>query len=265
MAEANLDILKAAIARNAGFVLSLPSAGMLRHHKSRFLCEAPPGTGGAATGGFWVESVPDEAILIDSLIASRQATGLSFKNGQVKVVFGAPILSRKPGYRINETTELEALLLEFPQDVKAIQRRNNYRVGVPGGAEIGVRIWRINSHAYLGDRPLASQEVESELRNISISGMGVIFRGKPGEPVKVSTEDRLRIELSHAGNKMLIEGRMLHPTNPPKDPQFRAGIQFKALENNLEGRQLMAQLTRIVGELQRDEVRRMRLGLCKAS
>jgi c-di-GMP-binding flagellar brake protein YcgR len=265
MAEANLEILKAAIARNAGLVLSLPSAGMLRHHKSRFLCESPPGSEGSATGGFWVESAPGEAILIDSLIASKQSAGLSFKNGQLKVVFGTPILSRKSGYRINATTEVEALLLDFPQEVKAIQRRNNYRVGIPGGAEISVRVWRIGSHTYLGDRPAAAQEVECELRDLSISGMGVIFRGKAEEPAKVSTEDRLRIELSHSGNKMLIEGRMRHPTKPPKDPQFRAGIQFKALENDLDGRQLLAQLTRIVGELQRDEVRRIRLGLCKAS
>jgi hypothetical protein len=74
----------------------------------------------------------------------------------------------------------------------------------------------------------------------------------------------LRIELSHAGNKMLLEGRMRHPVAPTKEKQFRAGIQFKALENNLDGRQLLAQLTRIVGELQREEVRRLRLGLCKA-
>jgi hypothetical protein len=41
-------------------------------------------------------------------------------------------------------------------------------------------------------------------------------------------------------------------------------VQFKTLENNLDGRQILAQLTRIVGELQREEVRRLRLGLCKA-
>ena len=114
------------------------------------------------------------------------------------------------------------------------------------------------------DRPLAAQEVECELRDLSTGGMGLTFRGKDSEPPKVSTEDRLRIELTHSGDKILLEGRMRHPTAPKKETQFRAGIQFKALENNLDGRQILAQLTRIVGELQREEVRRLRLGLCKA-
>jgi c-di-GMP-binding flagellar brake protein YcgR len=256
MAEDNLVILREAIARNAGLVLSLPSAGMLRHHKSRFLAETPE--------GFWVESAPGEAALIDSIVISRQSAGLSFKNGHLKVVFGAQVLRRQSGYRINADTEVEALLLAFPAEVKAIQRRNNYRVKIPSDAEISARIWRIANHAYIGDRPLAAQEVVCELRDISTGGLGVTFRGKDGEPPKVSTEDRLRIELSHNGSKMLLEGRMRHPGASGKESQFRAGLQFKALENNLDGRQLLAQLTRIVGELQREEVRRLRLGLCKA-
>ena len=46
MAADNYDMLLDAIARNSGIVLSLPSAGMLRHHKSRFLVgERRPGSG----------------------------------------------------------------------------------------------------------------------------------------------------------------------------------------------------------------------------
>jgi c-di-GMP-binding flagellar brake protein YcgR len=258
MADSNLNILLDAIARNAGIVLSLPSAGMLRHHKSRFLAEAPG-------EGFWVESAPDEAALIDSLVLSQQSAGLSFKNGHLKVVFGSPILRRQTGYRINADTEVEALLIALPAEIKAIQRRNNYRVKIPSGAEITVRAWRIAEHTYLGDRPMAAQEIPCDIRDLSTGGMGVTFHGKDGEDAKVTTEDRLRIELNHAGNKMLLEGRMRHPREPKKQKEIRAGVQFKALENNLDGRQLLAQLTRIVGELQREEVRRLRLGLCKAS
>lgn len=254
MAENNTDMLKEAIARNAGIVLSLPSAGMLRHHKSRFLAEAP--------GGFYVESVPAEAMLIDALVMTGQPAGISFKNGHLKVVFACPIKQRQATYRINATTEVEAVLMPFPTDVKAIQRRNNYRVKIPAGAEFSTRIWRIPEHAYLGDRPMAAQEIGCELRDISIGGVGVTFKGKDGEPAKVSSADRLRIELSHPGGKILVEGRMRHPVEPKKENQMRAGVQFKTLEGNLDGRQILAQLTRIVGELQRDEVRRLRLGLC---
>jgi len=43
MADNNEEILRQAIARNLGAVLSLPSAGMLRHCKSRFLSELDGG------------------------------------------------------------------------------------------------------------------------------------------------------------------------------------------------------------------------------
>jgi c-di-GMP-binding flagellar brake protein YcgR len=256
MAGANHDILLEAIARNAGIVLSLPSAGMLRHHKSRFLSDAP--------GGFWVESTPGEAALIDSLIASQQPVGISFKNGSLKVVFATPLQQRQPGHRINDTTEVEALLLTFPATIKVEQRRSNYRVRIPADAEFSARVWRIPERAYLGDRPMSAQEVACDVRDLSLGGMGVTFRGKAGEPPKVSTEDRLRIELSHPGGKLLLEGRMCHPAGPATAAELRAGLQFKALENDLDGRQIIAQLTRIVGEFQRHEVRRMRLGLCNA-
>jgi hypothetical protein len=256
MADGNYDMLLDAIARNAGIVLSLPSAGMLRHHKSRFLAETP--------GGFYVESVAGEATLVDSLILSQQPAGISFKSGNLKVVCAAPIQRRASNYRMNATTEVEALLLSFPSEVKAIQRRSNYRVRIPLGSALAARVWRIPEHVYLGDRPMSAQEVCCQLRDLSIGGVGLCFKGKDGQPAKVSAADRLRIELTTPAGKILVEGRMRHPIEPMKENQFRAGVQFKALENDLDGRQILAQLTRIVGELQREEVRRLRLGLCQA-
>src|SRR5215212_2628935 len=154
MAENKQEILRHAIARNAGIVLSLPSAGMLRHHKSRFLAEAPD--------GFWVESAPGEAAMIEALAITQQPAGISFKNGNLKVVFGAPIKRRDTNYGINAQTVVEAILLSFPTDIKSIQRRTNYRVRIPDGAEFSARIWRVPEHAYLGDRPMAAQQLACE-------------------------------------------------------------------------------------------------------
>ena len=50
MIATGISVLEAAVARNSGIVLSLPSAGMLRHLKSRFLGDAPE--------GIWLESAP---------------------------------------------------------------------------------------------------------------------------------------------------------------------------------------------------------------
>jgi hypothetical protein len=85
MSEADDGILSNAIARNAAAVLSLPSAGMLRHHKTRFLAETPE--------GFWVESAAGDRALIDDVIASVQPAGISFRGGIHRVAFTAPLLN----------------------------------------------------------------------------------------------------------------------------------------------------------------------------
>jgi hypothetical protein len=250
MAANHLELLTKAIARNAGIVLSLPSAGMLRHHKSRFLAETP--------GGFWVESAPRDGALIDALVASGRPAGISFKASHLKAVFPAVVLRRDPAYQMNAFTQVQAVLLAMPGDIEVIQRRNNYRVHIPLGAPLSVRTWRIPERAHLADRPMHAQEIACELRDLSVSGMGVTFHGVNGEPPRVSTQDRLRIEFTHGEDTMLFEGRMRHPAAPSRGPTVRAGVQFKALEDDIDGRQILARLARIIGELQREEARRLR-------
>ena len=258
MSSKNLEILSAAIARNAGIVLSLPSAGILRHHKSRFLSDE--------AGGFWVESIPSERPLVEELIRTRQPAGISFKAGTTKVVFTTPLMRLDLAYRVNQETEIAAILLATPTDVKAIQRRHNYRVVVPAGSDMSVKVWRIPEKTYLRDRPMAAQQVKCELRDVSLGGLGVTFQGEEGQPPKITAEDRLRVEVTFNGLAFLLEGRMRKPTPTPNaDPTvIRTGIVFKPMDHDIEGRQTLAALTRIVGQMQRDEVRRHRLGIKSA-
>jgi c-di-GMP-binding flagellar brake protein YcgR len=179
-----------------------------------------------------------------------------------KVIFTTPLI-RAQQYRVNASVVVEGLLLKRPDPdkVKAIQRRNNYRVAVPKDAEVAVRMWRIAERAVLRDRPMAAQEVQVQIRDLSLGGMGCTIFGKDGQPPVISNEDRLRIQISAREHSLLVEGRMKHPTTKPKTDVVRAGIQFKALENTLEGRQTLNTLTRVIGELAREEVRRLRLGI----
>ena len=71
MANNGVAILTDAIARNSALVLSLPSAGMLRHHKSRFLAEDE--------GGFWIEAMPGDEALVTELINTQTSVGISFR------------------------------------------------------------------------------------------------------------------------------------------------------------------------------------------
>ncbi len=254
MAENGIAILTDAIARNSAVVLSLPSAGMLRHHKSRFLADEPQ--------GFWIESTVSDRMLMEQLMTDQTPVGISFRAGQQKASFVVPIIGREPKFRINSQMVVEALKLTFPADVHTVQRRNNYRVRVPQDSELFLRVWRIAEHFIIRDKPMSGQELLVRMRDLSTGGVGVFLLPKNNEPPKVLANERLRVSLRYRDlDELILEGRVRYlPPASPNTP-IRAGIQFKKLENNLEGRQNLAVLTRIVGELQRDEVRRTRLGI----
>jgi hypothetical protein len=252
MGEESQDILADAVARNLAAVLSLPSAGMLRHHKSRFLAQTQE--------GLWVESAPGDTPLIEELRQQQIPVGISFKAVPNKASFAAPILRREPSFQLNATAVVEALLLQSPAKIKPVQRRNHYRVRLPEGAALSVRAWRIADHVPVRDRPAASQLVDMELRDLSVGGLGVILKTAPEERGLLKGQ-RLRIELKWEEVELILEGllRLLDGVTTPG--AVKGGIQFKKLENDLAGRQAMAALTRMVGEFQREEVRRTRLGL----
>jgi c-di-GMP-binding flagellar brake protein YcgR len=251
MKSADKETLREAIARNAGAVLSLPSAGMLRHHRTRLL--APE------EDGFWLEAPAGEKGLIDQLSASEHPVGVSLKSGASKVVFTTFIRTFQGQMQINTETAVDALLLAWPEDLKAIQRRSDYRVQVPIDGDVAVKVWRIPEHHFLADKPPASAQITATLRDMSVGGMGIVVEMKAEDP-KLTPDQRLRVTLHYAdNNQLLLEGRVKHIKSLPSG-KFRVGCQFKKMQQDLEGRQAIATITHIVGQLQRDEIRRRRLG-----
>lgn len=252
MASSEHEVLREAVARNSSAVLSLPSAGILRHHKTRFLAEHE--------GALVLESVAGEAALIQSLIISEQPCGVVFKTGVLKAVFTCKLLRLEPQWKVNGDTTA-AVVVDFPSQIKTTQRRASYRVRVREDSELRVRIWRIATYAFLRDQPVAAQEVAVKLRDVSLGGLAVTFTGKDDQPPKICEADRLRIQLQYQDTTLVLEGRMRKPPKAPEGNTLSTGVQFKKLEDDIQGRQTLAHLTRIVGELQREEVRRHRLGL----
>ena len=257
MADKNAEILAEAVARNAPAILSLPSAGMLRNYKSRRV--------GALDGGILIEAPADEAALIGELIHNQTPCGVSLRSGVMKVVFASPIRRVELGWKINDDSFVDALLLEFPTRIKASQKRSDYRVEIPRDTEISLRVWRLGPSDQLKTEPMAATEVKAEIRDLSMGGAGVTLIGQDGQMPKICVEDRLRVELKYNGQAMILEGWMRAPNAAPQGDKIVTGIQFKKLQDDLEGRQKQAQLVRIVGELQRLDLRRARVGLTRAA
>jgi hypothetical protein len=256
MSDSNRDVLTDAIARNTGLVLSLPSAGLLRHHKSRFLAQTEE--------GFWIESIPSEKPLISELIESGRAAGLAFRSGPNRVMFASPLKREDENYSVSGTISVRALLIAAPDpsEIKVMQRRSSYRVALKPEMGLTARLWRMPKRGNVEDKPLRTAELLVDMNDFSVGGLGVIIRPDEKGSVKVSTEDRLRIEITFGEVVMVLEGRMREPGGGPTPAQgIRTGIQFKIMQDELDGRKLLSRLNSILGELQREEIRRFRMGL----
>jgi hypothetical protein len=138
MTPADTQSLKDAVARSGPAVLSLPVDGALRHHRVRFLMPEDQ-------DGFWVEAPPGQRPLIDELLAGKKPVGVSLKAGDQKVIFTTLIREFESALPVGDTdTVVDAVLLAWPDQVQAVQRRNDYRVGVdPNDTDVHLRVWRI--------------------------------------------------------------------------------------------------------------------------
>lgn len=246
-----MQALVDAVARNAAIVLSLPSAGMMRHHKTRFL--------GESEQGLWIEFDHAALPLLKELQASGHPLAISFNIGTRRVSFASIVLQIDHNYRVNSQTTAPAVLVDRPKDLKGAQRRASYRVRVPRDTEMTARFWVITEHAHLSDQPMASTEFKAEVRDLSLGGMGVNILPNEVRPISLVADQRLRILLRYTDTELILDARLRAAFK--QDAPKPSGIVFKKLEGDLEGRQKLAALTKIAGELQREEVRRMRLGL----
>lgn len=253
MSTEPLDLLKQAIERNSGAVVSLPSAGMLRHQKTRFLGESPE--------FFWLELEPEMRGLAQELIQTQMPVGVSFRAGVTKGVFATQILEMNLQFPLNQDQSVMAIALKHPTEVRSAQRRTDYRVRVTEVSELSVRVWRMPPRVPIHEKPSSKCEVQAVLHDLSIGGVGVVFHGSAEEPPKIDPEDRLRIELLGPGRQAILEGAVVYPIPMPKDPSIRAGLKFSGSDGNMACRQALAVVTRMVGELQREELRRYRMGL----
>ena len=75
-----------------------------------------------------------------------------------------------------------AMLLKFPAEMRAIQRRKSFRVPVAGVVDLEVKMWTMPEAAHLRDKPALGREIACEPRDISVGGIGLTIRATNGRP-----------------------------------------------------------------------------------
>jgi c-di-GMP-binding flagellar brake protein YcgR len=248
MTQDQQDMLTQAVERNSAAVLALPSAGMFRYHKTRFLR--------GVDDRLWLESVAEDQQLINSLIQTGTPAVVSYKFGQMKASFSAPILELDGQYRFFDAQEpIQAIMMTRPALVKPIQRRTNYRVTLRPEDGFRLQLWRINDTVDVTVKPTDICEIPVMIQNLSVGGVGVMFKEKP----LLMTGQRLRVLLSWGERPpMILEGRSGQVRQENGSPAYITGVQFQNLQGTLEGRRFLTELTKTVSALQLEEAKRLR-------
>ena len=136
------------------------------------------------------------------------------------------------------------------------ERRKSYRATVLANSPLQARVWRLAPGVPLTQRPMPSQLLPVDVRQVGAEGLTVTLRGRDGQPPKVTPADRLRVEIQYAGRTVLVEARLREPADrPTDDAPFPAGIiiQHRAFDHT--HRAAMIDLAAIVAGLQREELR----------
>jgi hypothetical protein len=145
---------------------------------------------------------------------------------------------------------------------KSLQRRKAYRVRVAPDSDLQARAWIIPETAKLSEIPSGTREIKVELKDVSVGGLGVRLCPKGNDPLRLTSGQRLRVELIYGNERFLLDGTLRHPSNERSEASnAHAGIILTSMNADIVGRRRLTALTRIVGQLQREELRRAKLGL----
>jgi hypothetical protein len=97
-----------------------------------------------------------------------------------------------------------------------------------------------------------------DIRDFSAGGCGGTWKRRKDEP-KLVPDQRLRVEIDSVIGKLILDARVRFAAELNEPELVRLGIQFSLNANSIPDRQKMLQINKLMGELQRMELRRKRL------
>lgn len=249
----HIELLREAIDRNTPITLSLPSAGMMRTYKSRLL--------EMRDDAILLESISGLGEALDALIASGNAVRVSFRAETQNVEFATHLLERRRGHRLNATTEIEALCVALPTSVKVVQRRASYRASVTPDTDVSFTCWRISEQYDFaaGNTPPAAAMMNIAVHDLSAGGLGGLWKRRSGEPSSLVPNQRLRVDITSPTGTLSMDARVRFLSEAPDPDTSRIGVQFTLQPTSLADRQKTTLLNKLLGELQRAELRRIKL------
>ena len=244
-------LLQQAIERNTPVTIGIASGGVAPAHRSRMV--------GAEGESVLLESVVGQADAVDALIRSAQPVLIAFRSDTQRAEFSAVILERRRGYRLNGDALIEVIRVAWPKALRVVQRRNNYRVSVTPDSGVNIEAWRVSDQHDIKSTPPSTQQVHIDVRDLSIGGLGGIWRRKPTDPSTLASDQRFILRMTHEKDSLVIEARLQFIGTVPDPDLRRVGLKFDLKPNQINDRLAVGTLTKLMGELQRAELRRKKM------
>jgi c-di-GMP-binding flagellar brake protein YcgR len=182
-----------------------------------------------------------------------------FRSDTQRVEFSSPVLERLRGVRLNADTEIEAIRLAWPQQIKAVQRRSDYRVSVTADAGIALKCWRVSEAYDFAARPAAGALLVIDVRDLSAGGFGGTWKRRRDDPLTLAADQRFRVEAETPAGPVVLPARLRFLERIGTGDTQRIGVQFDLSPSNIQDRQKATQLTKLIGELQRQELKRKKI------
>jgi c-di-GMP-binding flagellar brake protein YcgR len=244
----NQEVLREAIERNTPVSIAVPSAGLMRQYRSRFVR--------AAGDTILLESVLEQSAAIDQLAKEGRPVTVMFRVDTQRVEFSAPVLERVRGIQLNADTLIEAIRLAWPTQIKAVQRRSDYRATVTAESGLSLKCWRVGEQYDLAAAPPAATLLTIDVRDLSAGGFGGIWKRRRDDPLTLADDQRFRVEVESPTGTAVFDARLRFLERLGTGDTQRIGVQFTLSPTNLQDRQKGTLLAKLITELQRQELRR---------
>ena len=208
--------------------------------------------------GLWVH-LPDEGELtVARFGTSLPDVNVSFAVNQSRYAFESKVLSRNRRFWLNDSMMFDALLIAAPVGVRKLDERRQPRFPVSQGSGVSAMLIRYDK-GRAEAAPLPSQAlvpVEGTLNDLSVVGAGFVCT--PDKALLNAPQgERLACVLDYRGTKMILACSVARVTSV-STRAMRVGVDFAAHGNERGMPGKLAELAKVVAELERQDALRRR-------
>ena len=206
------DLLEQALAGRLMATIAIQQGSQRREWKVRLLRAEgdEQGIWAQPTAANYAKSTPPE-------IGSE--VEVAFHLGHTRTCFQSVLLRHDKHFWLNEQIMLEAVMLQWPQQIQDGERRRHPRYASTDDSRVFAKVWVTGGGAFGVDIP-------ARLRDMSLGGAGFIaplrheLRGvRAGEPI--------RIEINQLGREIEIPAFFTEHTAVVGNNTFKFGVRFE--------------------------------------